>query len=78
MGLRHNWDMHNTFAFDGTRRVKSIFMKVEGSIDVAALFIGASRNPFLGVVFVLPISNSTCPTAHVVSNTTELFFSHIY
>ena len=41
----------------------SISAKVEGSTDVAVLFIGASRNLFLGGVFVLAIGDSACPTA---------------
>ena len=40
--------------------MENISTKVEGSTNVANFFIRASRNSFLGGVFVLPISNSLC------------------
>ena len=67
-GFYHNWDMRNAFVFDGRQWAWSerISAKVEGSINVAIFFIGASGTSFLGGVFVLPIGNSTCSTTHVV------------
>ena len=49
-------------------------MKVEGSIDVRYLFIGASQNSFHGGVFVLSIGDSTCVTYYPRSGDTTYFW----
>ena len=53
--------------------------KVEGSIDVAILFIGTSQISFFSGVFVMPIGDSTCPITHVVVTPIScLIHIHLY
>ena len=73
--------MRNDFIVDG--RHDRISMKVEGSTTVTFLFIRASQNSFLCGVFILSISDSTCPITSITVTSLcccsiVVFFTDIY
>mgnify|MGYP007051830967 CR=1 FL=1 len=55
--LLRYWGLHNNLELFWYFMVRVISTKVEGSIDVATLFIGISLSSFLNGEFFLPIGD---------------------